>query len=451
MVRKEGGVKARLCLRGDQEHDKESIRTDSPTVNKVNIKLFYVLATHFGWHVKTADIKAAFLQGAKLDRDVFVRPPKERRVPGTVWKMIKRAYGLVDASRGFYLELRKVLEELGCTVSKHDPALFMYFNDDNELQGMLLSHVDDLIHGAGTNVFTDKVLNPMKERFTFGNEDENDFTYVGLHVRQIGSTIITDQDAYVTDLEIPYMDTSNCDLNKELDNEGQAEFRAVVGRIGWIANSSRPDLSYDNLVLSMKVGHATFRDMKMAIKVMKKLKNDCTKMKFVDLGHTDDWILEGYGDAGFKSLPDKLSSCCGYVLLVTNKETGFSSILSWKSTKIRRVVGSSTAAEALASNETLDALVYIRSVLQELLSEQLRNIPIQLSTDSKNLFKSVSTSALVENPRLRIDIAKLKESIDSGEMKEFFHIPKKEMIADVLTKQGAAGFQLMNILRTGKR
>ena len=56
-----------------------------------------------------------------------------------------------------------MLEELGCKVSKHDPALFMYFNDDNELQGMLLSHVDDLIHGAGTNSFTDKVLNPMKE------------------------------------------------------------------------------------------------------------------------------------------------------------------------------------------------------------------------------------------------------------------------------------------------
>jgi hypothetical protein len=113
LVRKDAGIKARLCIRGDQEPDKENIRTDSPTINKANIKLFYVLAIYFGWHVKTADFKAAFLQGADLDRDVFVRPPKERRVHSVVWKMIKRAYGLLDASCGFYLRLKKVLEELG--------------------------------------------------------------------------------------------------------------------------------------------------------------------------------------------------------------------------------------------------------------------------------------------------------------------------------------------------
>ena len=108
LIRKDSGIKARLCIRGDQEPNKNNIRTDSPTVNKVNIKLFFIMAVHFGWHVKTADIKAAFLQGAVLDRDVFVRPPMERRREGIVWKMVKRAYGFVDASRGFYLELKKV-------------------------------------------------------------------------------------------------------------------------------------------------------------------------------------------------------------------------------------------------------------------------------------------------------------------------------------------------------
>ena len=84
LVKKDEGVKARLCIRGDQEIDKENIRTDSPTVNKINIKLFYLLAGHFGWNIKTADVKAAFLQGAALERDVFVRPPTERRVPGMI-------------------------------------------------------------------------------------------------------------------------------------------------------------------------------------------------------------------------------------------------------------------------------------------------------------------------------------------------------------------------------
>jgi hypothetical protein len=75
LVKKDNGVKARLCVRGDQEEDKESVRTNSPTVNRVNVKLFYVLAASMGWQVRTADVKAAFLQGAPLERDVFIRPP----------------------------------------------------------------------------------------------------------------------------------------------------------------------------------------------------------------------------------------------------------------------------------------------------------------------------------------------------------------------------------------
>ena len=163
-----------------------------------------------------------------------------------------------------------------------------------------------------------------------------------------------------------------------LDDEGQSEFRSAVGRIGYVANSSRPDLSYMNLVLSMNVSNATKWDLKMAIKAFKKMKSGTTTMKFIDLGSVGDRVLEGYGDAGFKSLPNKLSSCCGYVILLTNKKMDRSSILDWKSNKIRRVVASSTSAEALASNETLDACAYVKCVLKELLQDSLgaSDIPI---------------------------------------------------------------------------
>ena len=85
--------KARLCVRGDLEEDVDLVRRDSPTVNKTNIKLFYLIAMHRKWKIKTADVKAAFLQGSDLDREVYLKPPKERRIPGVIWKMIKRAYG----------------------------------------------------------------------------------------------------------------------------------------------------------------------------------------------------------------------------------------------------------------------------------------------------------------------------------------------------------------------
>ena len=53
-------------------------------------------------------------------------------------------------------------------------------------------------------------------------------------------------------------------------------------------------------------------------------------MKFPDLGCIEDWSIEGHGDAGFKSLPDKLSSCGGRVVLVRSVKTGAACVVSWR-------------------------------------------------------------------------------------------------------------------------
>ena len=100
-------------------------------------------------------------------------------------------------------------------------------------------------------------------------------------------------------------------------------------------------------------------------------------------------------------------------------------------------------------NDTLDALVYIKCVLDELLGDVIKNIPLQVFTDSRNLHKNVHTTLLVENPRLRTDIAKLKQSLERKELNAFELVRGKYMIADVLTKKGASGAKIMNILRTG--
>ena len=87
--------------------------------------------------------------------------------------------------------------------------------------------------------------------------------------------------------------------------------------------------------------------MKHAVKIVRKLKCDNTAMKFVNLGPVEEWVLEGYGDAGFKSLPDKTSSCGGHVILLRNVKKNVACVLDWRSKKLKRVVSSLPAAEAL--------------------------------------------------------------------------------------------------------
>ena len=68
-------IKARLVARGFEESS--GVPVDSPTAAKDTIRIFFALTSTKGWDCKTIDIKAAFLQGKELDRDVFLIPPVE--------------------------------------------------------------------------------------------------------------------------------------------------------------------------------------------------------------------------------------------------------------------------------------------------------------------------------------------------------------------------------------
>ena len=92
-------VKGRLVAKGFQE--KESPQSDSPTMLRESMKMFFSVAANKDFELRKIDIRAAFLQAKQLDRDVFLRPPKDIRKEGMIWKLKKLLYGLNDASRKF--------------------------------------------------------------------------------------------------------------------------------------------------------------------------------------------------------------------------------------------------------------------------------------------------------------------------------------------------------------
>lgn len=87
--------------------------------------------------VNSIDIKAAFLQVRELIRNVYIYPPPETHCKGTLWKLNKYVYGLVDASLYWYNKLKDTMQQLGGHVSPVDPAVFYWLNDGGELTGFL--------------------------------------------------------------------------------------------------------------------------------------------------------------------------------------------------------------------------------------------------------------------------------------------------------------------------
>ena len=71
---------------------------------------------------------------------------------------------------------------MGIHCSKFEPSLF-YYQNNNSLDGILITHVDDFCWG-GTENFRDSIIRSLKKFFPIGTESEQSFTYLGLNITQ---------------------------------------------------------------------------------------------------------------------------------------------------------------------------------------------------------------------------------------------------------------------------
>ena len=75
-----------------------------------------------------------------------------------------------------------------------------------------------------------------------------------------------------------------------------------------------------------------------------------------------------------------------------------------------------------------------------------KKIPLKIFTDSRPLLESIGSSSQIEEKVLRQSIAYLKQTLEDGEVDEFSWIEGKEIVADVLTKQGSKRVALEEII-----
>ena len=440
---KNGGVRARLVARGYEESFKE--RTDSPTVSKNVLRTFLAIAPNTCWDVKTTDIKSAFLQGKAISRDIHVSPPKETGLKGKLWKLQKCLYGLNDAARQFYASVADELTKRGCTQSILDPAVF-YYQADNSLQGFIVCHVDDFLHAGSTRFETD-IIKPLHQRFHAGRCEEETFNYVGFYLTQSSDCITISQNDYVQslpDVEMPPERISQkCE---KLAPEEITTFRALVGKLNWAVQGSRPDFAFHVVQFSTKFNDATVNDLLQLKKCIKKLKESSCEVIFPTLGRPESWSITVFSDAAHANL-NGVNSTSGHIVFLTG-ENRRCAPLSWSCNKIKRVVRSSLAAEALSLQEGLEDGLYHQSMIQELFGQHCAT-NIKAYTDSKSLIEAINSTKLVDDKRLRIDLGAIKQSIQKNEV-DVRWCPGSKQLANCLTKKGAQSNDLLRVIQTGR-
>ena len=89
-------IKGRLVAKGFLEEEKP--QSDSPTMLRESLKMYFAIASNEGFKIRSVDIKTAFLQAKGLEREIYMEPPKDIKKEGKIWKLKKPLYRLNDAS-----------------------------------------------------------------------------------------------------------------------------------------------------------------------------------------------------------------------------------------------------------------------------------------------------------------------------------------------------------------
>ena len=215
--------KARLVCLGYMETLPD---VDSPTVDKSNMRLFAALCGIFGLRPKSMDIKSAFLQSSELDREVYVRPPKDLKKANVIWLLRKPLYGLVDSSKNWYKTFSKFLVDLGLTISKFDKALFFLYS--NRLEGVCIIHVDDVMY-AGSVKFM-KLMSKVKKRFIISREDQGNLRYLGINLVCDAEGVKLSQRDYVINPIV----LQNIRGRTQLSDREVTQFQSILGKLNWL-------------------------------------------------------------------------------------------------------------------------------------------------------------------------------------------------------------------------
>ena len=435
-------MKARLCARGFEESIQ--VQTDSPTGNRETLRLLIALAASQGWEIKTVDFSNAYLQGEKLKREVYMEPPPEAKKPGKIWRLLKSVYGMNDAGRQWFFRVRSAMLDMGWQQGRLDNCLF-FLHREGQLVGIVILWVDDFSYSCSETCEKELIKN-LESTFKVGNKEVNEFTYTGINFKKTQDGVEVNQHKYVQSLQTALLSRKSPKINP-LNKEETTLLKRLTGKVNWAATQTRPDLAFAVVELSVKYRAPTLEDLLAANKAITRLISNPLTLIYPKLA--GELSLVTYSDAAFRNLPDQVSSGRGHIIFLQGERSGNRAApIAWASNKVKRVVGSTIAAEALSLICAMDHGYYLRAILEQLLGQEKGQMKIVSYVDSRNLFNAVFSTSMVEDKKLRCDIAQIKENVEKENVKLKW-VPGKKMLADCLTKKPASSAELLEVLRSG--
>ena len=440
--------KARAVLLGYQDEAYEHRSTTSPVMTRQTRQLLLQLSAWKRWKVQKGDVTGAFLQSRQYPDQLYCVPCPEicqalGIAEGSITRVKKACYGLVDAPLEWYRSVDEFLRQQGFTRLWSDSCCWV-LRVQGELRGVISGHVDDFLFGGkeGDELWESK-LTAIKNKFKWGDWESGRFTQCG---------VVVEQKPEGFELLINVCASRKKRRSDPTTDKEKSQLRALLGGISWHAQQVAPYLAAEVSLLLTEVSRSTVETIVKANILLNTAKSKrLNKMKIHAFEESDNLTMVMWVDAANGNREDG-GSTQGLLLGVTNTQMLKGAIcavspIAWHSQKIDRTCRSPGAAEAQAAVNGEDCLYYGRYEWSELLhgggdlhdpDALVRLTGGCVVTDSRNVYDRLNTEVIVikgAEKRTSIELLAIKESQSSTGV-ELRWVHSEAQLANSLTKAG---------------
>ncbi|XRB11673.1 retrovirus-related Pol polyprotein [Pseudoscourfieldia marina] len=392
---------------------------------------------YYGFYFGQIDVETAYLY-ALVQELIYMRPPKGTNYgPNKICRLLKSLYGLKQAGRNWYLDLKDYLVELGFKPGEVDIGMYSAaVGTENEI--WILVYVDDIIFASKNEQTKDIFAGHLRKKYRITEPAQLTWA-LGMKVSFAADGIILTQDLYVSKIlerfgftsaaksaTTPLAHGTTLTRADEEDAEARHLAQQFVGAILYAAVISRPDLSSTVRAMShvMSKPPSNFEACKKH--VLRYLSGTINRGIKYNTNSNVPLKLIGYCDASWGDNHENRRSTSGYIFFLNGGP------ISWASYLQTTVALSTVESEVMALTEAIKEAIYIRRLLESLGAAQ--EGPTIIYTDS------TGAEALVDHPTSHrrtkhIEIRREFIKFHIGhETVKIERVSTKDQLADILTK-----------------
>lgn len=455
-----GKLKARVVCKGYMEQGLDLQNNRSPTCSADTIRAMHSLGVSLG-HVRTLiDVKSAFLLAELDESEVYViKLPEGINIPANKVARLRRGlYGLASSPKRFNKLLSGVLNEYGFKVSPFDECLFTLQDGT-----MVATHVDDLCLYSSKDR-SDNFVRYLKTKFEITIEKESTYLSIAIADQQDGSVVLSQKravDQLVADFDIgakhvlklgsaPVVKRSVPAFISTVAGEDTLQaprYRELVGRLLYLATSTRPDISNAVRLAGSFSANSTDEHFNFVLRILRYVASTPDfglKISPLDI---DKLQIVAYSDASLATSPD-MKSTTGYVTTLSDGAT--SNVVSYKSNTQSIVADSSSYAEVIAAVDCAKDVVWLQYLLDNMGIATRKPAAIYLDASSAITYFEKSGGSASRTRHYAIRLHQLQEWVNDG-MIELRHVDGANNVADALTKPltGPDHYRLLSTITHG--